>query len=398
MWTELETPRLILDKTRLEKNALRMQQRAGELGVALRPHLKTSKSTEVGKIATGKTCERITVSTLQEAEYFARAGFTDILLATGITPNKFARAARIAQNGNAVKLLLLTDSIEMVSQAQSFAEKTGVVFDFLIEIDCGEHRAGLPVDSPMIVDIGRQIDASRHSRLKGIMTHAGHSYSSDLRADVEKIAAQERDGAVQSAAALAAAGLPCPVVSVGSTPTALWADHLNGITEVRCGVYLFWDLAQYSRKVCTQDEIALSVLATVIGHNRAGKSILCDAGALALSKDIGANTFLPDAAYGYVCDPNTMERLGDLSIGGVHQEHGAIAVSDTDWFARLPVGSPIRILPNHACLTAAAHDSYTVVEDGSVVGEWGRVNGWLSDGAPPEAGQSTIEEIKQTQE
>ena len=378
MWTELETPRLILDKTRLEQNAERMTRRAAELGVALRPHLKTSKSIEVGRIATDGSARRITVSTLQEAEYFARAGFTDILYATGITPNKFARAASIAGRDNRSELLLVTDSPEMIRHAQAYAEQANITFDFLIEIDCGEHRSGLPVDPAAIVALGRAIVSSPYTRLKGVMTHAGHSYTSDKRSDVEAIASAERDAAVTAAAALRDARLPCPVVSVGSTPTALWVDHLEGVTEIRGGIYLFWDLSQLSRHVCDEGDIALSVLSTVIGHNPTGGAILCDAGALALSKDIGANRFLPDAGFGYVCDPDNLKRLGDLSVTGVHQEHGTIAVSDPTWFSRLPVGSQIRILPNHACLTAAAHDAYTVMDNGQITETWGRTNGWLN--------------------
>ncbi|WP_428929592.1 alanine racemase [Marinibacterium sp. SX1] len=379
MWTDLETPRLILDKARLERNAELMTRRAEALGVTLRPHLKTSKSVNVGRIATAGSAENITVSTLQEAEHFARAGFKNILYATGITPNKFARAAAIAGPDNRCGLLLVTDSADMIRRAQEFALQADIVFDFLIEIDCGEHRSGLPLDPVTIVALGELIASSPHSRLCGVMTHAGHSYSSDKRQDVEAIAVAERDAAVKSAEALRAADLPCPVVSVGSTPTALWVDHLDGVTEMRCGIYLFWDLAQFSRHVCTYDDLALSVLSTVIGHNPAGGAILCDAGALALSKDIGANRYLPDAGFGYVCDVDSLNRLGELSVTSVHQEHGTIAVSDPQWFARLPVGSQIRILPNHACLTAAAHGAYTVIEDGQIAGSWPRINGWLRD-------------------
>ncbi len=190
------------------------------------------------------------------------------------------------------------------------------------------------------------------------------------------IGAPERDAAVIAAAAIRAQGLDIDIVSIGSTPTVLRADHLEGVTEVRAGIYMFWDLAQLSRSMCATGDIAVSVLATVIGHNRQGKSLVLDAGALALSKDVGAGKFLKDAGYGYVCDAQSLERLGSLSVDGVHQEHGTVHVHDTAWFDRLPVGSQVRILPNHACLTCAAYDAYDVIRDGAIVDRWSRINGW----------------------
>ena len=369
----LETPRLILDLDRLEKNCAAMRERCDALGVALRPHLKTAKSVDVARIATNGT-GGITVSTLKEAEHFAAAGYRNILYAATIVPNKFAHAAQIMAMG--CDLTLVTDSADVVVAASTFAIERKIAFSFLIEIDCGEHRSGLPAGSPDIVALARAIAQAPGLRLRGVMTHAGHSYGPADPADVVPVAAAERDAAVNAAAAIRAAGLPCDVVSIGSTPTVLYADHLRGVTEARAGIYMLWDLAQLSRSVCRIEDIAVSVLASVIGHNRAGWSLILDAGALALSKDIGANKYLPDAGYGYVCDVRTAERLGKLSVNVVHQEHGTVAVDDETWFDRLPVGSLVRVLPNHACITCAAYEAFDVVRGDTIVGRFARVNGW----------------------
>jgi len=139
---------------------------------------------------------------------------------------------------------------------------------------------------------------------------------------------------------------------------------------------MMWDLAQLSRNVCREDEIAVSVLASVIGHNRQGRAIILDAGALALSKDIGANKFLPGAGYGFVCDARTLARHGRLAVDVVHQEHGTVAIDDEAWFERLPVGSLVRVLPNHACITCAAHEGYAVMQGDAMIDRWERINGW----------------------
>jgi D-serine deaminase-like pyridoxal phosphate-dependent protein len=369
----LETPRLLLDLDRLEKNCAAMRARCATLGVALRAHLKTAKSIDVARVATNAT--GITVSTLKEAEHFACAGYRDILYAAGIAPNKLAHAARIMRETGA-DLILVTDSQGVITAAAAFAAEQDITLSFLIEIDCGEHRSGLPAGDAGIVTLARAIAAAPNLRLRGVMAHAGHSYDTNDPAKVVPIAAAERDAAVDAARAIRAAGLPCEIVSIGSTPTVLHADHLRGVTEVRAGIYMLWDLAQLSRSMCGIDDIAVSVLAAVIGHNRAGRAIILDAGALALSKDIGANRHLPDAGYGYLCDARTLARLGRLAVNGVHQEHGTVNVDDDAWFARLPVGSLVRILPNHACITCAGYEAFEVVRGETVVGRFPRVNGW----------------------
>jgi D-serine deaminase-like pyridoxal phosphate-dependent protein len=369
----LETPRLVLDLDRLEKNCAAMRARCATLGVALRAHLKTAKSIDVARVATNAS--GITVSTLKEAEHFARAGYRDILYAAGVVPNKLAHAARIMRETGA-DLILVTDSQGVITAAAAFAAEQDITLSFLIEIDCGEHRSGLPAGDAGIVTLARAIAAAPNLRLRGVMAHAGHSYDTNDPAKVVPIAAAERDAAVDAARAIRAAGLPCEIVSIGSTPTVLHADHLRGVTEVRAGIYMLWDLAQLSRSMCGIDDIAVSVLAAVIGHNRAGRAIILDAGALALSKDIGANRHLPDAGYGYLCDARTLARLGRLAVNGVHQEHGTVNVDDDAWFARLPVGSLVRILPNHACITCAGYEAFEVVRGETVVGRFPRVNGW----------------------
>ena len=213
----LETPRLLLDRDRLERNCAAMRERCRALGVGLRPHLKTAKSVDVARIAAEGS---ITVSTLKEAEHFAAAGYRDVLYAATIVPNKFARAARIMESGT--DLILVTDSIDVAAAAKRFAAERGITLSFLIEIDCGEHRSGLPAGDPQVVTLARAIARGPGLRLRGVMTHAGHSYGTADPEKVPAIAAAERDAAVLAATAIRDAGLACEIVSVGSTPTVLY--------------------------------------------------------------------------------------------------------------------------------------------------------------------------------
>jgi len=362
-FTEMETPALVLDADRVRLNAERMLKHCDGKGVFLRPHLKTAKSVEVAKIATGGRMSGLTVSTLAEAELFANAGFDDILYAVGITPNKFGKVRSIL-DGTGKTVVLTLDSIEM---AKAVADST-LDNPVLIEIDCGESRGGLPVDAIALLEIAELLGEQFH----GIMSHAGHSYSTDKISRVKEIAQAEIGAAVGAAERLRRAGIAVEIVSIGSTPTVLHADDFRGITEVRAGIYLFNDLSQYGRKICDLKNIAMTVLATVIGHNRAAGVLTVDAGALAMSKDIGANVHMPEAKFGWLCDVDTLEPTG-LAIDVVHQEHGTVKVADPTIFEQFPIGSMVRILPGHACLTAAGGYGKYHLTDGRV---WSRQDGW----------------------
>jgi D-serine deaminase-like pyridoxal phosphate-dependent protein len=240
------------------------------------------------------------------------------------------------------------------------------------------HRAGVQPDGPLLVQLGRFLHASG-MELRGVMTHAGSSYDCPDAAALERCAEAEHAGSVLGAQRLREAGLPCPVVSVGSTPTALAARDLTGVTEVRAGVYVFFDRMMMGLGVCTADDLALSVLATVIGHQPERGWVLVDAGWTAMSRDRGTPGVRPDPGYGLVCDVagNVLE---GWVLGRTNQEHGIISRGDGHAGAAVteafPLGSRVRIFPNHACATAAQHEAYHVVQDQRVVATWPRFGGW----------------------
>jgi D-serine deaminase-like pyridoxal phosphate-dependent protein len=192
------------------------------------------------------------------------------------------------------------------------------------------------------------------------------------------MAEQERGKTVEAAERLRAAGVGCDIVSVGSTPTLHYGRSLQGVTEGRAGVYAFGDLVQAELGTCSIDDIAIGVLGSVIGHNRQHGRVLIDAGFLALSRDRGTSDFPVDWGYGAVCDPLTGELAAGVTVSSTNQEHGILTANTGEMdFGRFPVGSRVKILPNHACATAAAYERYYVTEGSDeIVGTWERVNGW----------------------
>lgn len=365
---DIITPALVLDEARMLRNIHRMAARADALGVTLRPHAKTAKCVEIARRLGGGAPGPITVSTLAEAEAFHAAGYHDILYAVGIAPQKLGRVLSLRAAG--CDLVVILDSL---AQARAVA---AAEVPALIEIDSDGHRGGLRPDDPVLVEIGRVLRAG--AALRGVMTHAGESYTVRGAAAHAEFAERERAAVVSAAEGLRAAGLDCPVVSVGSTPTAHAARDLTGVTELRAGVYMFFDLVMAGIDVCEVDDIALSVLATVIGHQPARGWILVDAGWMAMSRDRGTAAQAVDQGYGLVCDAGGRV-LPDLIVGSANQEHGIIALraGATGPLPDLPVGTRLRILPNHACATAAQHARYHVLPaDGGPMVVWDRFGGW----------------------
>lgn len=370
---DLPTPSLLLDLPVLCANLATMAQRMGEHGLSLRPHLKTAKCAEVAMLATQGQAGGITVSTVAEALAFAGHGFKDITYAVGIVPAKVDPLAPLVEKG--VKITLITDSVAMARAASARAAALGVTFDVMVEIDVGGHRAGVQADGPDLLAVARALHEGPGTRLAGVLAHAGQSYYCRSRDEIRAVAWAEREGLVHAADRIRAAGMPCPVVSAGSTPTALCGDDYSGLTEMRPGVYMFMDVHQLALGVCKPQDLALSVAATVIGHNHTAGKVLIDAGALALSKDVSATEIRPEVGYGIVCDLSGRPFSG-LFVTDVSQEHGQCAVTDDSLWDRVPIGSKVRIMPNHACITAACFDAYHVLDKGEVIDKWKRFGGW----------------------
>lgn len=367
--TALRTPCLVLDRDRLDRNLNRMAQRARSLGVRLRPHIKTAKSVAVATRAVGPGGP-LTVSTLREAEHFAARGFTDLVYAVAIVPDRLDRVAALTAAG--VRVVLFVESEPV---ARAMAAHPGS-FEALIEVDSGENRTGVRTEAALLT-IGQVLHDAPRCVLRGVATHGGHSYGARTPAERTAVAEQERASAVGAAETLRAAGLPCAEVSVGSTPTAVHAAHLTGVTELRPGVYTLGDLFQAGIGSHTVDDIACTVLATVLSHRPDTGEVVLDAGGLALSKDRSTAGWPFDAGYGLLAHAETGTLLPGLRVTGVHQEHGMVgATAGPPPMERLPVGSRVRVLPNHICMTAAMYDRYHIVQQGVLVDVWGRVNGW----------------------
>jgi len=368
----LKTPSLLLDKARVLHNAQRISEMARRNNVRLRPHIKTHKCIEVAKVQTAGHDGAVTVSTLEEARAFAANGFTDITYAVPIEAGKFAESIELLRSGT--KLNLLTDDGATVDQLNKAAGNSGVKFDVFVKIDVGTHRCGVEPDSREAIDIPRLISDAANLNFAGILTHAGHSYDAKTKDEIVNVARHERDSMVELAERLRSDGIEVPCVSIGSTPTMMHVDHLNGIDEIRPGNYIFFDGFQATLGSCAFADTALTVLAAVIHRDAKRRRLVVDAGAIALSKDRGPMHLDPACGYGHVLDLDGDET--GMRVTGMSQEHGEIHAADSETFERFNVGDRVRILANHSCLTAAQHSHYNVVENGVIVNQWQIHRGW----------------------
>jgi D-serine deaminase-like pyridoxal phosphate-dependent protein len=373
---EPETPFLALDRGKVQANIARLHRHLKSLGPALRLHVKTAKNVDVARMAFGGKPGPITVSTLAEAEAFAQAGFTDILYAVGIAPDKLGRVVALRERG--VDLVVLLDSVEQATAVAQASRDSGIRVPALIEVDCDGHRGGVPPGGSLALTIARNLEDGG-GEMRGVLTHAGESYYADGAAALSGAADNERLCALRVADDLRAAGHRVPVVSVGSTPTAHFAVDLTGVSEVRAGNLVFFDLVMAGIGVCTIDDLALTVVTTVIGHRTDKGWILTDGGWMATSRDRGTSRQRIDQGYGLVADLDGVLHE-DLVMTDASQEHGILAIrpGSSVRLPELPIGTRLRVLPNHACATAAQHDIYQVIDTGSrtVHSQWQRIRGW----------------------
>lgn len=375
MLREAETPAIVLDKGKVRDNCERLKRRCRTLGVRLRPHMKTLKSIDAARMAVDPSHGGVAVATLNEAEYFAQHGFVDIQYAVCISADKLPRAARILANASRFSFFL--DSLETARAVADFARDHGVAFRVWLEIDSGEHRTGVDPDDPALLAIAHALGNSP-VRIEGVATHAGHSYAAASPAELRGVAEQERLAVARAAERLRAAGISAEGVSAGSTPTAMHLLEAKGMTELRAGVYMAGDLFQVAFGSLELDQVAVTVLATVISHNQKVNQVVIDAGGLALSKDRSTAAGPgPDMRYGLVLDALGRPIASDLTVVDVHQEHGEIRSSTRLPFEKLPIGSRVRVVPNHICMTAAMYDNYLIVDGtDAIVDVWERTNGW----------------------
>ncbi len=370
---DLPTPALLLDADVLERNVVAMARKVSGLGAALRPHVKTHKCIEVGRLQQQHGARGITAASIVEARDFADHGFDDITWALPLPVSRLDDVIALARR---ITLRVLVDSSEAAEELERAAQRAGLRVHVWLEVDCGYHRSGVDPAAPAALALARRLAESAHLVFDGLLTHAGHGYHARTGEERLAVAHQEREVTVGFANRLAGQGIAVPAVSVGSTPTMAAQDRLDGVQEARPGNYVFYDWMQAAVGVCRPEDVAVSVLATVISHQPGADHCIVDAGALAMSKDAGPGPADLRRGLGPVYAGLAGGALEDrVTLYAVSQEHGFVGAGDPGGSegaiaGRFRVGVRIRVMPNHSCLTAALFDEYVVVRGEEVQGRW----------------------------
>jgi D-serine deaminase-like pyridoxal phosphate-dependent protein len=360
----VETPAVVVDRPRLLANIEAMQGTAAAHGVALRPHIKTHQCLEIARAQLDAGAVGVTCSKAEEAAVFAADGVGSITVAyPQIMAAKLDRLLRAAEEHGAA-LRFIADSAEGVDALAAAGSRAGRRLPVFLKIDVGLHRCGVAETDPGLVRLAGSLAGGKGTSLAGILAHAGHAYGGGNLAGVRQVAREEAAAMARVKASIEAVGVAVPEVSVGSTPTALASDAYEGVTEMRPGNYVFLDLTPVQLGLATLDQVALTVLATVVSAN--DTYLIVDAGSKVLSSDFrphgGGGT-----SYGLAFPDGPRLRMEQgLRVAKLSEEHGWVEHGGR----RLPIGSRVRIVPNHSCPVANLADAFVVAAPGESPAVW----------------------------
>lgn len=354
-------PTLLLDKDRCLRNIETMSAKARMHHVKFRPHFKTHQSREIGGWFRPFGIHAITVSSLKMASYFAGAGWNDITVAF---PANVLEIGRICALAEKIQLNLLVVSAETVT---CLGKKVNENIGLFIKIDTGYHRTGIPSSQTRDIDsVISEISKYPHLQFKGFLAHAGHSYNTKSRSEIQSV----HEDTLKKMSGLKdryRASFPRLEVTVGDTPTCSVADHFEGIDEIRPGNFVFYDAMQYLLGCCTVDQIAVAMACPVVAVHKERGQLVIYGGAVHFSKD-NVMDGQGKPLFGLVVELREQgwsSPIPGAVISSLSQEHGVITAG-RDFIDRMRVGSVVAVLPVHSCLTADCMKGYSTTDNKSI--------------------------------
>lgn len=360
------TPFLDLDHDRLLRNLRRMQARADAAGAALRPHVKTHKSLDIARLQLETGARGVTASKPSEARVFVEGGIGSVTLAYPVVRPEALDDLLGAARSRGADVRFIAGDRTHVSALAAAGARHGLVLPVFLKVDVGLGRIGVQPGSDMADALARRLHEGPWTSFAGLIAHAGQAYSAKDADGLAAIARREAEILVGLGGRLAASGVPVPVISVGATPTCLGAPIPPEINEIRPGNYALLDRTALRLGICTADDLALSVVATVVG--RAERHAIIDAGSKALSSDGGPHG-TAIAGFGLVTAADALHGQ-EWRVEKLSEEHGFVACGDRD----LQVGARVRVFPNHACATVACFEVYGPADADPDAPNW-RVDG-----------------------
>ena len=352
---DLPTPALLIDLDQAEENIRRMQERADALGLALRPHIKTHRMPYFAQKQMRAGACGIACAKLGEAEVMAQAGITDILIANElIGPDKYERLKALHRR---IRIRTgLDNEVQLAQMEAAFAGEERPL-EVLIELEVGEVRSGV-VDDAQLTALAKAVQKCRNVVIKGIFSHEGHCYKAEDADDCRRKARRAYERTVRAAGILRSLGCEIDTVSVGATPSVMLGDWFEGVTELRIGTYIFFDVGQ-SNAIGDYSRCAATVLASVISQPEKERVVL-DAGAKALVSQNRPAGICATAGFGAV------KGAEHITVANLYDEHAVI--NSAELKERVRVGDKIELIPSHICPTVNLYDSAWLVSRGKLLG------------------------------
>lgn len=347
--SDLETPAVLIDLDRLDANLRKTAELAKKANVKLRPHIKTHKSKWIAKQQLRYGASGITVAKLGEAEVMADAGIEDILIAYPIVGRK--KLQRLGELMNRVKITVSTDNLQVAQGLSDLGESLRLNIPVYVDVNTGLNRCGHEPGEETAELVTRMAELPGIS-ITGLMTHAGHAYGNTEAEDMRSVARHEAESLVATKALLEQRGIEVPEISIGSTPTSKYIHEQSGVTEIRPGAYVFGDGIQISTGIITEDECAMSILATVVSTPRPGM-VIVDAGSKTVTSDLNPHKL----GHGF------LKGNPEVYLERLSEEHGMVRLPDG---MQYDIGDQLEFIPNHCCTVTNLHDQLIGVSSGFV--------------------------------
>ncbi len=350
---DLPTPCLLIDRDRALDNIRMMQEKADRLGLKLRPHIKTHRMPYFAALQIEAGAAGIACAKLGEAEVMADAGVRDIFIANElIGVDKFERLRALHRR---IHVRVGIDNETQLAQMERVFAEESAPLEVLIEYEVGEVRTGV-VEDEQLVGLVEAIKRCKHVALKGVFSHEGHTYKADDLDDCRAKAREAYARTVRAADMIRALGVDIDTVSVGATPSVMNGDHYEGVTELRLGTYVFFDVGQ-SRAIGDFSRCAATVLASVISKPH-GERVVLDAGAKALVSQNRPTGICATAGFGAI------KSAEHICIQNLFDEHGVL--NSAEFHDLVEVGDKVEVIPSHVCPTVNLYDSAYLVSQGKV--------------------------------
>jgi len=342
----IKKPTFLVNKAKVERNIRRMLEKAKRNEVIFRPHFKTHQLAEIGEIFRETGVDKITVSSVSMAEYFASHGWNDITIAFPVNLREMQQIDNLAGK---IRLNLLVDSAFPAGElANSLHNKVGI----FIELDNGYHRSGLlpeqTDETDKIIEITGKSD---HLRFNGFLTHAGNTYSAKSKTEILSIL-QDTAHMMKALKEKYVSRFPDIILSYGDTPSCSIADDLSTFDEIRPGNFVYYDVMQYQLGSCSLDDIAVAVACPVVSVYPERNELIIYGGAVHLSKEYIETD--GKKSFGLIVQLNGNEwgdTIPGAYVSSVSQEHGIVKMPGKYIFRFRP-GEVLGVLPVHSCLTA----------------------------------------------